>query len=55
LCPQQRILQLNGAGIGLKLVRSLWAKIDPAVPSTVCTIAKNKQSATVQADHSSSP
>jgi hypothetical protein len=55
LCPQQRILQLNGAGIGLKLLLSLWAKIDPAVPSTVGTIAEEKQPTTVQADHSSSP
>jgi hypothetical protein len=55
LSAKQRILELYGARVGLQLVLSLWAKVDPAVPGAVSTIAEEKQPATVQADHSSSP
>jgi hypothetical protein len=55
LSAKQRILELYGARVGFQLVLSLWAKVDPTVPGTVGTIAEQKQPATVQADHSSSP
>ena len=54
-CARQCLLQLDGACAHLNLMLSLWAEYHTSVPGTVCSIAHQQQSASVQSDHSSSP
>ena len=55
LSLQERLLQRYGAGVSFNLMLRLWPKNHARVPRSIGAVANQKQTTSMEPDHSASP